>query len=126
MNKIDPNNKLLKNVGFVTTSNNPNCVECIQNFPGVMTLDQKIEKSLHVREEVFRCSNLPTLTLDEFAMREQARMEENTLKQEEANKNKDDEDSEDEQVADQKTYKAREWDDWKDANPKGSGNTKGK
>jgi len=33
-------------------------------------------------------------------------------------------DSEDEKVADMKTYQAREWDDWKDLNPKGSGNTK--
>ena len=39
---------------------------------------------------------------------------------------KEDEDSDNEEVSDKKTYKARDWDDWKDDHPKGSGNRMGK
>jgi immunoglobulin-binding protein 1 len=69
---------------------------------------------------------MPTLTLDEFAEREMARMEEATEKQKQYQENKSDSDSENEEVSDKKTYKAREWDDWKDLNDKGSGNRMGK
>jgi hypothetical protein len=40
--------------------------------------------------------------------------------------NKSDSDSDKEEVDDKKKKKAREWDDWKDAHPKGSGNRMGK
>ena len=57
---------------------------------------------------------MPTLTLDEFADREMARMKEDEEKQKEYQLNKSDSDSENDDVSNKKTYKAREWDDWKD------------
>jgi len=46
-------------------------------------------------------------------------MDENEKREKEADIDKD-------VVSDQKTIKAREWDDWKDLHDKGSGNTKDK
>jgi len=46
-------------------------------------------------------------------------MDEKERKEKEADIDRDD-------VSDKKTIKDREWDDWKDLNDKGSGNTKGK
>lgn len=92
----------------------------------VTAINDQINKKLNVREQVFRNPNMPTLTLAEFADREMARMEEATAKQNEYQQNKTDSDSENEEVSDKKTYKAREWDDWKDLNEKGSGNKMGK
>jgi hypothetical protein len=81
-----------------------------------------IDERLNVRENVFRPTNLPTMTLDEFADKEKARMVETERMQEEAKRNAPNEDSDDENVADFKTYKARDWDDWKDLHEKGAGN----
>ena len=67
---------------------------------------------------------MPTMTLDEFADKEIALAKEQEEKQKQFEMEKPDSDSEDEKVADMKTYQAREWDDWKDDNPKGSGNRK--
>ncbi len=88
----------------------------------IPTLDSLIEKQLYIRDYVFRPSNPTTMTLDEFADKEKARMDEQKILEEEAKKNQPNSDSEDEDVADFKTYKARAWDDWKDLNEKGSGN----
>lgn len=85
-------------------------------------IDALLDKQLNIRDYVFRPSNVPTMTLDEFAAKEKERMEEQTRMEEEAKKNAPNEDSDDEKVADMKTYKAREWDDWKDQNRKGEGN----
>jgi len=82
-------------------------------------IDSLLDKQLNIRNYVFRPNNLPTMTLDEFAAKEKVRMEEQTRMEEEAKKNAPNEDSDDEQVADMKTYKAREWDDWKDQHKKG-------
>ena len=46
-------------------------------------------------------------------------MEEHEKKRSEADIDRDD-------ISDEKSKKAREWDDWKDLHDKGSGNTKGK
>ena len=64
--------------------------------------------------------NLPTMSIDEYLEEERRRggiLEGGT---DPAPKLVDDEDMD---AIDRETYKAREWDDFKDANPKGSGNT---
>jgi hypothetical protein len=103
-----------------------NCSEIYNNGHQCSSLNDRIEKNLNIREKVFRNPNMPTLTLAEFADREMARMKEDEEKQKEYQLNKSGSDSEDDEVANKKTYKAREWDDWKDLNPKGSGNKMGK
>ncbi len=126
MRNLDPNNKLTKNLNIVNTSTNPHCADCTGHSHShentISTIDAMIEKQLYIRDYVFRPNNLPTMTLDEFATKEKARMDEQTKMEEEAKKNQPNDDSDDEEVANMKTYKAREWDDWKDLNQKGSGN----
>ena len=138
---------MLKDLKVINSSTNPNCFDCIPGLKhenggsnvvqgydtsqvkgshahNCTVLNDQIHNKLNIREQVFRPTNLPTLTLAEFAEREKARMEEQELKAQEAQLNADDEDSDNEEAANRKTYKAREWDDWKDLNDKGSGNTK--
>lgn len=88
----------------------------------IITLDTLINSQLNIRDQVFRPGNVPTMTLDEFADKEKAFMEEQQRLQEENKPNEEDEDSENEEVGDRKTKKAREWDDWKDSVEKGIGN----
>ena len=64
------------------------------------------------------------MTLDAFADKEIALAKEQEEKQKEFNMEKPSSDSEDEAVGERKAYEAREWDDWKDDHPKGSGNRK--
>lgn len=64
--------------------------------------------------------------MDEFAQMQIDRMKEEEAKAEEHKQNKSDSDSDKEEVDDKKKKKARDWDDWKDENPKGSGNRMGK
>jgi immunoglobulin-binding protein 1 len=113
---MDMNNKLVQNLlpmnGMI-----PNNAKLV---------DDIINQRLHVRENVFKPTNLPTMTLDEFADKEIVKMAEMERQQEEAKRNAPSEDSDDEKVADEKTYKAREWDDWKDAHEKGAGNKMGR
>jgi len=119
-----------KGNGVVHTYNNGNSInqqsqqQTINHCHKCTVLNDQIDKKLHIRQDVFKPTNLPTLTLAEFAEREKARMEEQELKSAEAAQNAEDEDSDNEEGANRKTYKAREWDDWKDLNDKGSGNTK--
>lgn len=110
----------------ITSSGNNNANKKIHGHShhNCTILNDQIHNKLNVREQVFRPNNLPTLTLEEFAEREKARMQEQELKAQEAQQNAEDDDSDNEETADRKTYKAREWDDWKDLNDKGSGNTK--
>ncbi len=131
----------------MNTSTNPNCFDCIpglnhnhegnnvvKNFDqsqikgstshNCTALNDQIHNKLNVREQVFRAANLPTLTLAEFADREKARMEEQELQAKQSQLAAEDEESDNEETANRKTQKAREWDDWKDLNDKGSGNTK--
>ena len=88
-------------------------------------INDQINKKLNIREQVFRNANPTTLTLDEFADREMGRMEEATANAKQSQIDADDSNSDDEAISDKKTYKAREWDDWKDLNDKGSGNKMG-
>jgi len=108
------------------------CGDCNVNKPNTQSqmvispspYDQFIDRQVNARDYIFRPTNLPTMTLDEFAEKEMARMNEAKLKEEEAKQNQEDDDSDNEEVADRKTLKARAWDDWKDLNEKGSGNKK--
>lgn len=88
------------------------------------SLDHLMSRQLNVRDQVFRPTNLPVMTLDEFAAKEIKRMDEQKQMEEEAKKNQPDENSDDENVADMKRLKERDWDDWKDLNEKGGGNKK--
>ena len=123
---IDPNNKLAQNLNFVTTSTNENCVECFNSINGLQTVDQQIVAQLpeNIRKNVFRNANPTEMTMEEFAQMQMKHMHEAHEKQQEHKK--EDEDSDNEEVSDKKTYKARDWDDWKDDHPKGSGNRMGK
>lgn len=75
-----------------------------------------------LREGVFRPGhNLPTMTIDEYLEEERRRggmIEGGGGEQTERVVDEDDM-----QVADRETIKAREWDEFKEENPKGSGNT---
>ncbi|KAH7283112.1 hypothetical protein KP509_35G061100 [Ceratopteris richardii] len=83
-----------------------------------------------IAAQVFQPSHrLPTMSIEEAGLREMEIMkkwtERNAKLQEEANSSwakevKKDDESDDEAAE----YKARAWDDWKDENPKGSGNKK--
>jgi hypothetical protein len=105
-----------------------NCVECNHggHHPNVhgTDLNSIVENFTNVRDKVFRPSNMPTMTLDEFANKEMALAKEQEEQQKQFQMEKPDSDSEDESVADRKTLEARSWDDWKDDHPKGSGNRK--
>ncbi len=84
-----------------------------------------MSKRINVRDQVFRPTNLPVMTLEEFAVKEKARMDEMKKQEEEAKKKQaEEEDSDDEQVGDLKRLKERDWDDWKDLHEKGGGNKK--
>ena len=123
---LDPSNKLVKNLNFVT-SFEPNNFSFFNLGNGLQTLDEQILAQLpeHIREKVFRNRNPTEMTVEEFGELQMKRMEEEEKKHKEHEKNKSDSDSDKEEVDDKKKKKAREWDDWKDDHPKGSGNRNG-
>ena len=122
---LDPNNKLVKNLNFVT-SFEPNNFQFF-NLGNLQTLDEQILAQLpeNIRKRVFRNRNPTEMTVEEFGELQKKRMEEEEKKHKEHEKNKSDSDSDKEEVDDKKKKKAREWDDWKDDHPKGSGNRNG-
>jgi hypothetical protein len=66
--------------------------------------------------------NLPTMTIDEYL--EEERRRGNIIEGGgEASYNRAEPDEDNIEKADQETYKARQWDDFKDENPRGAGNT---
>lgn len=85
-----------------------------------------------IRAQVFQPGHrLPTMSLEEYAEKEM----EGALERQEKEKNtpigprrydqlQEDGDEDDEALVKEATYKDRSWDDWCDANPKGSGNKK--
>ena len=123
---LDPNNKLVKNLNFVT-SFEPNKFQFFNLGNGLQTLDEQILAQLpeNIREKVFRNRNPTEMTVEVFGEMQKKRMEEEEKKHKEHEKNKSDSDSDKEEVDDKKKKKAREWDDWKDDHPKGSGNRNG-
>jgi immunoglobulin-binding protein 1 len=76
-----------------------------------------------LQKGVFRPGhNLPTMTVDEYL--EEERRRGNIIEGGgAASYNRPEPDEDDMERADQETYKARQWDDFKDENPKGAGNT---
>lgn len=124
---LDPNNKLVKNLNFVT-SFEPGSFEFFNMGNGLNTLDAQILAQLpaNIRERVFKNRNPTEMTIEEFGELQKERMEEEERKHKEHEANKSDSDSDKDEVDEKKKKKAREWDDWKDEHPKGSGNRMGK
>jgi len=88
------------------------------------------KKREEIKAGVFQpTGSQPTMTLDEFAEMEMARMKEMQKQQEKMErlrKQEEEQDPDKDEVADKQTYKDREWDDWKDEHEKGAGNRKGR
>ena len=122
---LDPNNKLVQQLNFV---NNIGDNFQFFNINNLQTLDSQIlaQLPINIRENVFRNPNPTEMTMEEFAQIQENRMKEEAEKAKQHELNKSDSDSDKEEVDDKKKKKAREWDDWKDAHPKGSGNRMGK
>jgi immunoglobulin-binding protein 1 len=82
-----------------------------------------VDKKEQLRQGVFRPDhNLPTMSIDDYLEEERRRggiIEGGG----EASGRKPEVDEDDHEKADEETMKAREWDEFKEANPKGSGNT---
>ena len=68
----------------------------------------------------------PTETIEQLAEREVADAMARQQADAEAEAAKAAEDPDDEAIVDRETLKAREWDDWKDDNPRGDGNKQGR
>jgi len=64
------------------------------------------------------------MSLEEFAEKEMIEAIEREAKQADTEQERANEDPESEEVIERERQKAASWDDWKDANPKGWGNTK--
>lgn len=85
-----------------------------------------IDKRKEIKDKVFKPHwNLPTISIEEAGEIEYRQMlerekESERLKQE---REKNKKDSDDEYSDEEKIKKEREWDDWKDDNPRGWGNT---
>ena len=67
---------------------------------------------------------MPTMSIEEFAEKEVREAMEREARQADAEQERANEDSDDEEVQERNRRKAADWDDYKDANPKGWGNTK--
>ncbi|KAL3464232.1 TAP42-like protein [Aspergillus heterothallicus] len=81
-----------------------------------------LDRRTQLRHGVFRSGhNLPTMTIDEYIEEEHRRG--NVLKGGEQSGQREEIDEDDLDRADEETMKAREWDEFKEANPRGSGNT---
>lgn len=97
-------------------------------IPGMPPTFQVVNNREEIRKGVFRPSHsLPTYTVEEWGEIEAA----NAAKKEQDKRNADivkarqaaEEDSEGDEVADRETMEKRNWDNWRDENNKGSGNT---
>ncbi|CAG8529623.1 9546_t:CDS:2 [Acaulospora colombiana] len=83
------------------------------------------DKREEMREQVFRPGwRLPTMTIDEYLQQEAERG--NIIDGGGQKQSKKVIDDNDESAIDAETYKAREWDEFKDSNPRGWGNRMGK
>ncbi len=126
---MDLNNPLLKNVQFTNLQQQPviniqqHNVDYLKSLE-VLSVNDKINAHMNVREKVFKNRNTPTMTLDDFADKQMAMMAEDKRIQkefEEANKIPEGDEEKDIHV-DNENRAEREWDDWKDLHEKGSGN----
>lgn len=81
-----------------------------------------LDRRAQLQQGVFRPShNLPTMTIDEYLEEEKQRG--NIVQGGEQSGIMPEVDEDDLDKADEETMKAREWDEFKEANPRGSGNT---
>ncbi|KAF9888705.1 hypothetical protein FE257_008463 [Aspergillus nanangensis] len=81
-----------------------------------------LDRRTQLQQGVFRSGhNLPTMTIEEYLDEEHRRG--NVLQGGEQSGMKPEVDEDDLDRADEETMKAREWDEFKEANPRGSGNT---
>ncbi|KAL2864677.1 IGBP1/TAP42 family protein [Aspergillus lucknowensis] len=81
-----------------------------------------LDRRTQLRDGVFRSGhNLPTMTIDEYLEEEKRRG--NVVQGGEQSGQREELDEDDLDKADEETMKAREWDEFKEANPRGSGNT---
>lgn len=81
-----------------------------------------LDRRTQLQQGVFRSGhNLPTMTIDEYLEEEKRRG--NILQGGEQSGMKEEVDEDDMERADEETMKARAWDEFKEANPRGSGNT---
>ena len=82
-----------------------------------------LDRRTQLQQGVFRSGhNLPTMTIDEYLEEEKRRG--NIIEGGgEKSGMKEEVDEDDLDRADEETMKAREWDEFKEANPRGSGNT---
>lgn len=86
----------------------------LRNFTLLDTKDQ-------LKSKVFGYGQYgPTMTVEEFLAQE---FEQNRVLQGGAAADEEPSDEDNEESQDKETYKAREWDEFKEANPRGSGNT---
>lgn len=97
-------------------------------IPGMPPTFKIVSKKEEIRQGVFRPSHsLPTYTVEEWGDIEVANAvkKENERKEAEIVKarQKADEDSDGDEAADRETMEKRRWDNWRDLNNKGSGNT---
>lgn len=106
----------------------------VQDKPWMVHIQDKSELTKLYKEMVFQCPYaLPTVTLAEFAEAEMAQMQ--RTKEEKSNHERiaayeaddrwwggDRDGAREAAEEEQKTYKDRDWDDWKDEHPYGSGN----
>jgi hypothetical protein len=101
----------------------------IRNEPPKKPWSLKIDKS-NIRSlmanQVFRPDiSMPSMSLDDFAKLEMERMQASSTAvstPQEPSENDDEYYKQSEMVEDREKLRAREWDDWKDDNPRGSGN----
>jgi hypothetical protein len=118
LNSIQPNSN---------NNNKVSDVDYLKSLEG-MGINDKINSYVNIREKVFVNRNQPTMTLDEFADKQIAIMEEDKIRQKEwEEQNKIDYEDEDKEIHVDKQNRAdKEWDDWKDLHQKGGGNRMGR
>lgn len=81
-----------------------------------------LDRRTQLQQGVFKPShNLPTMTIDEYL--DEEKRQGNVVQGGEQSGIQPEVDEDDLDIADQETMKARVWDEYKEANPRGSGNT---
>lgn len=81
-----------------------------------------LDRRTQLQQGVFKPShNLPTMTIDEYL--EEEKRQGNVVQGGEQSGIQPEVDEDDLDIADEETMKARAWDEYKEANPRGSGNT---
>lgn len=89
------------------------------------SIDQRIGLMSQYKNQVFKPGHiLPTMSIEELAEMELAGALERQANDEAMQKMREEEDPESEEVLERERKKDSAMNDWKDANPKGSGNTR--